>query len=199
MITVDKLKGPLGWSIGALIVLFFFVCLALATIVAPFFIQAGEQPSNSRMVALVEQYDENNAADIARFNGRSAFFKPIRIARPTPPPPPREEVEDLPPPPPPAPIGPPPAPSSYTGPALIAIIGNEAWFRNGTRSSPVIRLQIGEEKDGLKLVATLEPTMVKVEHRMGTYEIDLFDAAEPFFLEEPLPSSTNDFFKEVEG
>jgi hypothetical protein len=199
MITLDKLKGPLGWSIAALIVLFVFLCIAFAAIISPFFAQAGDTPSNSRMVALVVQYDENNAADIARFNGRSAFFKPIRIARPTPPPPPKIEVADLPPPPPPAPVGPPPAPATYTGPKLIAIIGNEAWFRNGSGSSPVIRLQMGEEKDGLKLLSTLEPTMVKVQHRRGTYEIDLFSADEPFFREEPLPSSTHDFFKEVEG
>ncbi len=197
--SIDKLKGPLGWSIGALIVLFVFLCIAFAVIVSPFFTQAGDQPSGNRMVALVEQYDENNAADIARFNGRSAFFKPIRIARPTPPPPPVKEVVDLPPPPPPEPVGPPPAPATYTGPKLIAIIGNEAWFRNGSGSSPVIRLQLGEEKDGLKLLSTLEPTMVKVQHRRGTYEIDLFDDDEPFFLEEPLPISSNDFFKEVEG
>jgi len=199
MITVGKLKGPLGWSLGALIVLIVFACIVFVTIVSPFFVHRGKLHSNSKMAALVMQYDENNAADIARFNGRSAFFKPIQIARPTPPTPMREVAQDLPPPPPPEPIGPPPAPASYTGPTLIAIIGNEAWFRNGSGSAAIVRLQIGEEKDGLKLVSTLEPTMVKVQHRRGTYEINLFDADEPFFREEPLPSAANHFFKEVEG
>ena len=52
------------------------------------------------------------------------------------------------------------------GPPLIAIIGTEAWFRvSGSGANPVIRLLVGEEQDGLKLVGTTLPSMVTVEHR----------------------------------
>jgi hypothetical protein len=195
----DKLKGPFGWSIGSLLILAIFLFLTISAVIAPLFMKTSERSTQNRIVVLLEQYEENNLTDIARFNGRSAFFKPIRIARPTPPPAPRKDVEELPPPAPPEQLGPPPAPASYTGPPLIAIIGEEAWFRSGGSSSPVIRLHIGEESNGLKLIRTHAPTLVTVEHRRGTYEIPLFDADESFFREEPLPSSTNDFFKEVEG
>jgi|TARA_B100000959_G_scaffold285536_1_gene360601 hypothetical protein len=199
MITTEHIKGPLGWSIGSLVVIFIFTVIVITSCISPLFMRANEKSTDNRMVALLEQYDENTATDIARFNGRSAFFQPIRIARPAPPPP-KKEVEDLPPPPPPAPIGPPPAPSTYTGPSLIAIIGNEAWFRSGGMgSTPIIRLQIGEETNGLKLVNTLQPAMVTVEHLNGTYEIDLFDGEESFFRQDPPPTSSNDFLKEVEG
>ncbi len=200
MITTEQLKGPLGWSIGSLIVIFIFIVIAIASCISSLVIRISEKPTNNRMIALLERYDENTSTDIARFNGRSAFFKPIRIARSAPPPPPKKIVKDLPPPPPPAPVGPPPPPATYTGPPLIAIIGNEAWFRSGGMgSTPIIRLQIGEETNGLKLVNTLQPAMVTVEHLNGTYEIQLFDGEESFFRQDPLPTSSNDFLKEVGG
>ncbi len=199
MISTDKLKGPLGWSFCSLCVIAIFCFFAITTIMSPFFLRSNEKSSSDRMGTLLVLHQENTTVDIARFNGRSAFFKPIRIAKPTPPPPPPEEDEELPPPLPPEPIGPPPPPANYTGPPLIAIIGNEAWFRSSGSSSPVLRLQVGEESDGLKLVNTHEPTLVTVEHRNGTYEIDLFDGEESFFRQDPPPVSTNDFLKEVDG
>ena len=200
MISTDRFKGPLGWSICSLFVIAVFCFFAIVTVMSPFILRSNEKPSSNRMETLLALHEENTTTDIARFNGRSAFFKPIRIAKPTPPPPPiQEKEEELPPPLPPEPIGPPPPPANYTGPPLIAIIGDEAWFRSGGSSSPVLRLQIGEESNGLKLVKTHEPTLVTVEHRNGTYEIDLFDGEESFFRKDPPPASTNDFIKEVDG
>ncbi|MBT4530898.1 MAG: hypothetical protein HOC27_06800, partial [Phycisphaerae bacterium] len=74
----------------------------------------------------------------------------------------------------------------------------EAWFRsNGT--SPVIVLRAGEEQDGLKLVKTMLPSQVTVEHRRGVYDVPLFTNEEPFFSDEPPVVSENDFFEKVEG
>ena len=95
--------------------------------------------------------------------------------------------------------GPPPAPSTYMGPELIAIIGDEAWFRgSGIGSGAVIRLRAGNEKDGLKVVSTTLPSMVTVEYRRGVYEIDLFVVEEPFFLEQAPPAPDTSFLKEVD-
>jgi hypothetical protein len=86
------------------------------------------------------------------------------------------------------------------GPPLIAIIGDEAWFRSsGTGSNAVIRLTVGEEQDGLKLIKTTLPSMVTVEHRRGEYVIDLFSSDEPFFREDPPPIVSDSFLEEVEG
>ena len=138
--------------------------------------------------------------NIAQFNGRSAFFKPIRIAVPLPPPPP-QEIDDTPTVPKEIIIpGPPPAPLSYMGPALIAIIGEEAWFKgSGTGPSAVLKIKTGEESEGVKVISTSAPSIVTVEHRNGSYSIPLFETEEGFFREEPLPPTANDFLEEVEG
>ena len=195
------LRGPLGWSIVSFAVILVFCIYAVFTISSPFFSTATINKSESKTNTLVEMYNKQVAVDIARFNGRSAFFKPIRIAPPTPPP--SQAVETIPTPQPvitTPPPGPPPPPATYMGPQLIAIIGDEAWFRSsGTSSEAVIRLKIGEEKDGLKLVKTTLPSMVTVEHRRGEYVIDLFTNDEPFFRQDPPPIVSDSFLKEVEG
>lgn len=197
---LQSLRGPLGWSVVSLIAILAFVLYAVSSIVSPVF-QQGDIDTPTNTDSLIEKYNKYVAVDIARFNGRSAFFKPIRIAPPTPPAPPdppipaiveRKEVEYVPP----APVAPP----TYTGPSLIAIIGDEAWFRgSGSGAKAVIRLLAGEEQDGLKLVSTMLPSMVTVEHRTGIYEIDLFSVEEPFFRTDSPPIVSDSFLEEVEG
>jgi len=196
----QSLRGPLGWSVVSIIAILAFVVYAVSTIGSPIFQQSAADTTTSKNTdSLVEKYNSYVAVDIARFNGRSAFFKPIRIAPPTKPAPPvvvkEEEEEEV--------IYVPPvqtAPPTYMGPPLIAIIGEEAWFRgSGSGAKAVIRLLVGEEQDGLKLVGTTLPSMVTIEHRTGIYEIDLFSAEEPFFRLNPLPIVSDSFLEEVEG
>ena len=85
------------------------------------------------------------------------------------------------------------------GPALIAIIGDEAWFRGGSGPDVVIRLKAGEEQDGLKVVKTTPPAIVTVEHRRGEYDINLFSNEEPFFRDDSPPVVQDAFLEEVEG
>jgi hypothetical protein len=97
----------------------------------------------------------------------------------------------------PKPIPPPP---TYTGPPLIAIIGQEAWFRgSGSGNTPVIRLKVGEEQNGLKLIETMPPAQVIVKHRRGEYPINLFDYNETFFRQDPPPVAVDSFLEEVDG
>lgn len=198
----QTLRGPLGWSLVSIIAILLFCVYGALTIISPLLQQGATESVNAKISPLVEKYDHYVAVDIARFNGRSAFFKPIRIA---PPEPPRREVVQTPDPEPvvTSPVidsGPPPAPAIYTGPDLIAIIGEEAWFRgSGSGPEAVIRLKVGEEQDGLKLVKTTPPAMVSVEHRRGEYEIDLFSSEEPFFREDAPPVAQDSFLEEIEG
>jgi len=84
------------------------------------------------------------------------------------------------------------------GPPLIAIIGDEAWFRgSGSGVDAVIRLQSGQELDGLLLVGTEEPTLAMVQFYGWDYTLPLFTVDESFFLDDPLPASSNDFLEEV--
>jgi hypothetical protein len=199
MIDSDTLKGPLGWSILSIAILLIFFIVGISSVVSPLLDQANDDAQANQVEPILEQFDNYIAMDIARFNGRSAFFKPIRISKPAPPAPPK----DTPPPKVPEPIivedpGPPPAPSEYMGPTLIAIIGEEAWFR-GSGANSVLRIKIGDEADGLKVVGTKAPAIVTVEHRRGVYDVPLFTSEEDFFRDEPLPRTTDDFFEEVEG
>lgn len=190
------LKGPLGMSIAAILAIVVFICLVIGNIASPLMMRS-QEVSVSDTDALVTEYGNLVAADIAKFNGRSAFFKPIPIprARPEPKDP---VVHTPPPPPPPVPTGPPPAPATYLGPPMIALIGDEAWFRgSGSGMDSVIRIKVGEEKEGIKLVSTEEPTRAIVEYRRGEYELDLFSYEEPFFEDEAPTMSEPDFLEEV--
>jgi hypothetical protein len=200
MIDTSKLKGPLGMSILSIATLLVLGIIGISSIVSPLLGSSNATVNSTTSNTLLKQYETYIAMDIARFNGRSAFFNPIRIAVPLPPPPPRieddiPEVPDT--------IieqGPPPAPANYMGPALIAIIGDEAWFK-GSSSGPdtVLRIKIGEESQGIKVISTAAPSLVTVEHRRGTYPLHLFESSEDFFSEEALPPTSNDFLQEVQG
>ena len=195
----QSLRGPLGWSLASIIVIIAFCVYSVFALATPFLQQGRAQDTAYKTTTLVEKYNQFVAVDIARFNGRSAFFKYIRIAPP--PPPKQEEIPE------PDPIiiveeketGPPDAPLKYMGPALIAIIGDEAWFRGGSGPDVVIRLKAGEEQDGLKVVKTTPPAIVTVEHRHGEYDINLFSNEEPFFRDDAPPVVQDAFLEEVEG
>ncbi len=199
MIDSKTFKGPLGWSILSIAILLIFCIVGISSVTSPLFDRANKEAQNNHVEPMLKQFDNYIAMDIDRFNGRSAFFKPIRISKPAPPAPPKKIEPPIVP----EPVivkdpGPPPAPSEYMGPTLIAIIGEEAWFK-GSGSNAVLRIKIGDETDGLKVVGTKTPAIVTVEHRRGVYDVPLFTSEESFFRNEPLPRTTDDFFEEIEG
>ena len=198
MIDLSKFQGAISWSIISIIVILIYGVISIANSFSPLLERSTETIGDSQSQVLIEQHDMLITMDIARFEGRSAFFKPIRQAPPRPPTPPhtpiveQEPVDPGPPP-------PPPAPSTYMGPDLIAIIGDVAWFRgSGSGAKAVMRLKAGSEQDGLKVVSTTLPSMVTVEYRRGVYKIDLFVVEEPFFLQEVQELPDTSFLKEID-
>ncbi|MHC4415337.1 MAG: hypothetical protein ACYS0G_08645 [Planctomycetota bacterium] len=129
-------------------------------------------------VALVAEYMADHEADLEtyrkRFDGRSLFFRPQPprrdrpIARTSPEPPPE-----------PAPAGPPP---SYTGPSVLFVLGDEVYFHGG------MRLRVGEEDEGVRVVATNPPWSVTLAYRGRDYPIELFKRTFPGLVANP-PSS----------
>jgi hypothetical protein len=93
-----------------------------------------------------------------RYDGRSMYALPTPPVRRPPPPPPRPPEPPKPPP------GPPPAPASYTGPAPTAIVGDFVYFG-------ALRVKLGEERDGIKVVSIDAPYSIKVEHMRGNYTV----------------------------
>ena len=199
MIDSNTIKGPFGWSLVAIAVIVIFCVFAITTIGSPLITGSGVFTPESQSDSLIDRHNEFALVDIERFNGRSAFFKPILMRRPPPKyiPPIQEEpeVEEQEP----QEQKPDPPPPTYLGPPLIAIIGDEAWFRgSGSGFDAVIRLRSGQEKNGLTLVGTEEPTSAMVQYRGGDYTLPLFTVEEPFFLDNPPPTSRDDFFEEVD-
>ena len=84
MIASNTLKGPMGWSIASIAVIGVFCVVAISTILTPLLAISDEVVANSQSHTLIETHDEYALVDIARFNGRSAFFKPIPLPRPIP-------------------------------------------------------------------------------------------------------------------
>lgn len=197
MIDSNSLKGPLGRSLISITLMITFGILFLINVVSPL-LDTSKEVEETQTDSLISQHDIYVAIDIARFNGRSAFFKPIRKA------PPPKRHEPIPEPPEEIPtrvVDPTPLPPDpeYRGPPLIAIIGEEAWFRGtGTGIDSVIRLKIGEEDNGLTLVATAEPATATVRYRRGEYQIDLFSHEESFFTLDVPVTKTHDFLEEVD-
>ncbi|MBX3354722.1 MAG: hypothetical protein KF724_03375 [Phycisphaeraceae bacterium] len=123
--------------------------------------------------ALLATHDETAKLHRERFEGRSLFFIPIRPADPTPPPPPPPPQRDeRPPPPPPEPA----PPAEYTGPKVIACIGNMVFFADS------MQLGKGEERSGVRVVSTNPPWSVTLHHLKKDYVVSILpDSNESFF------------------
>ncbi len=112
-----------------------------------------------------------------RFDGRSLFFKPKR------PPKPRTEpviVKREPAPtPPPAPTV---IPTKYPGPSVSFVVGNEVWFHDGWHAS------VGEEVNGVTVIASDPPWTVTLGYGGGEYPVELFEKKE-LFRDQPRKTS----------
>ena len=106
-----------------------------------------------------------------RFDGRSGFFMPSppvrKAAKPVKPPEPPKPVE---------PPKPPPPPSEYAGPRPLGALGEVVFFADNNR------IRVGEEKMGVKVLATSPPWSVRLAHSGGEYDVALWPKGnEPFF------------------
>lgn len=130
------------------------------------------QRPTARLTELLTGHEEDRVTYQSRFEGRSLFFKPPaptprpkQITRRDPPKPARE--------PDPVDTGPPPPPREYSGPSILFVLGEEVWFRNG------LRLRVGEEGDGVRVISSDAPWTVRLGFRGGEYDVPLFDRAYP--------------------
>ncbi|MCK4871984.1 MAG: hypothetical protein KAS72_04585 [Phycisphaerales bacterium] len=99
----------------------------------------------------------------AMSDGRTLFLKPARPRTTRAPVRPRvtsDEPEDS------------SVPSSYGGPNIIAMVGNEVWFDDDTRISA------GEALGDLEVVSVRTPWSAHLRWRGGEFEATLFDRSE---------------------
>jgi hypothetical protein len=106
---------------------------------------------------LLAQHETTQGTYESRFAGRSLFFAPQDWKRKIPPPPP---------PPPPSPPPPPPqAPTEYSGPKVVGMLGSTVYLE-GART-----VEIGKDAEGITLVEIISPWMVKIRHKGKEYEV----------------------------
>jgi len=132
-----------------------------------------------------------------QFNGRSPFFpppaKPIvghKEIRPT-----LTATTS-------APVGP---PEHYTGPSVAWVIGDEVYFNMTvpTRSRKYLRLRVGEEGDGVRVLSIDSlPRTVHVAHAGGEYDVKVFGEnmrSAPLFDTDTAPPAPLDELEPVGG
>jgi len=159
-----------------------FIAVAAITVLAqlPALLDAlvtprpGADPTQARLSEYLAGHDEDRATYRGRFDGRSLFVKPQppRRERVAPPPPPPDDDDKTPPPPPP--------PRTYEGPTIKFVLGDEVWFHDG------VKVRVGQEgSNGVSVIASDPPWTVRLGHRGGEHDIELFDRAQPGLTEEP--------------
>lgn len=140
-------------GVAATLVLALLAARPVLTLLA----ESGSAPASAVPAAAPAAFKDDMELAVARFRGRSLFFTPA----PPPPPVVRQPVER-------GPSGP---PARYGGPALVAMIGDTAWFADGRR------LVVGAEANGgdLRVIETSPPWYARVAWQGGEYTVTLFD------------------------
>ncbi len=158
------LSRPLLLSTVGLVVAGIVLVAPLPGLLAAMFTTSiGQDSAGETMQAYLAAHDRDLATYRERFEGRSLFFRPPAPAV-KPAPKPRSENK------PEAPAPPPPIPMTYGGPAVIAVIGDQVWFK----SKDNLRLRVGEEGSGVKVLASNPPWTVKLAYAGGEYDVPVF-------------------------
>lgn len=170
-----KPNGPLLWSSTSIILMVLVLSFTLPSLLVAIFGFGPGNPEIATMLSsLISEHEEMMTTYQARFNGRSIFFTPPPTPKPRPNPPIQiQETQQ------PAPVKPRPTVESvsntYTGPSIMGIFGEEVWFVGSGFQKDILRISVGEEKDGIKIVATDPPWSVTVQYNRGEYEVNLFE------------------------
>jgi len=68
----------------------------------------------------------------------------------------------------------------------MAIFGEEDWFTGSGFKKEILRINTGEESDGIEVVATDPPWTATLKYRGGQYDVPLFKRSADLFLAEPV-------------
>ena len=151
---------PLIGSFLALAICGWVVAAQLFPIAVTLMTSQNESETNSAMNKAIEKHDSLVKVSVDRFTGRSLFTMPSPPPRPAPPP-----AAPVAPPPPPPPPPPPSAPSEYTGTKPTGMLGQVIFFGSE------LTIRVGEEKNGIKIIAVEPPTNVRIGHMGGIYSV----------------------------
>lgn len=178
-----NLNAPLITSVAALALLGITLATTLPPLLSAAFGGSTEGPEPSDTIAgLVQEHDELLTTYKERFIGRSAFFRPMPPPKPLPPPPkPQPKPDRDEPPPQPVRPTPPPPPATYQGPPVSVVLGDKVLFKGSSTREASMWVKLGEEVNGLKVLAINAPKSVRVAHLRGEYDVPVFNWDMPFF------------------
>lgn len=169
---LQKLKsvrwsGPLLTSVASIIVISAIVFAGLPGVVSAMAAPSWDGNSEDVFAALTDAHNRQAEISARRFQGRSPFVVPSRPrTRPaapraeTPKPRPRPEAPKI-------ETGP---PKSYTGPEPIGVAGPYVFFSANTQ------ILVGQEDNGVEVIAILSANIVKLGHKGGEYEVSFLKA-----------------------
>jgi len=157
---------PLSASVAAIVFAVVVMSVQLSSLASAMLTpRLQDDPTRARLDEYLVEHQASLGAYRDRVEGRSLFFKPKPYPRKRPPVSPVVDRGPVEPPPPPQPTGP---PRSYSGPSILFVLGDEVWFHDG------MHISVGEESDGVTVIASDAPWSVTLGHADGEYDIDLF-------------------------
>jgi hypothetical protein len=124
----------------------------------------------------LKKHEQLAKVDRDRFDGRSAFFMPPAPVRNIPKPAPPPKIEK--PLPPPAPV----ISAEYRGEKPKSVLGPIVYFEN-------FQIKVGEENNGIKVLATNAPWSVKLGYEGGEYEVVLWTRSKEDFFTNKWPTT----------
>lgn len=193
-----NLAGPLGVSLAAVAVGVIVAAWGFVAITSSLFGRGvGDVQPDKELESLIAAHQEDIKTWQDRFNGRSAFFKPPAPYRPPPPPPPPPPDEK------PFEEPKPTIDPVYRGPSISFAYADVVYFNPASATDPVkfLRIRVGEEKSGVKVVSVSLPWSVKVAYRGGEYDVPIFNRTDSstFLLTTARSNSPNSFLVPVGG
>ena len=119
------------------------------------------QSGQDDLIVLLTDHEEDIDTYLNRFEGRSMFFRPppFPVVKE-----PKAPIAD------PTPVtpiktGPPP---TYGGPKVLGAYGQVVWFKDN------LKVRVGEEGGGVKVLEINAPWTVKLGHKDGEYDVPIF-------------------------
>lgn len=162
--------GPPGWA--AVIIGAIGLCVALWSLYRFAGTLLGPSPSPNPIGSATKENSAQHAAAFdkytAQFNGRSLFFVPAAPNTDEP-----EVVAEEP--------AVAPKPTTYAGPAIIAMVNDTAWFDNG------LRVKVGDAQDGVGVIELNPPWNAKLSWREVEFTVSFFEKDRVVFRDPAKP------------
>ena len=168
-LAAHRWSGPLVTSVVAIAIAAVVILSGIPTLIGAITSPSWDGNDEDIFASLEVAHDRQAEVSSRRFLGRSPFVVPGRpqtrpaAPRPRPERPTRPEPRPEPPKPDPGP------PKTYTGPEPTGVAGTVVFFGSNDQ------VRLGQEKNGIRVLGIIGPTVVRLGHKGGEYEVSFLD------------------------